>query len=72
MERPPYSDRDIVKALARIQHEHGWDFGIAPKGATLEDMLAHCKRLRDAFPELSAQQLVRYLLEANDHNATRG
>jgi hypothetical protein len=63
---PPYSDSDIVKAIARIQHERGWDFGIAPKGAMLGDLVAMSKQLTDEFPNVSAKRLLRCLIEAND------
>jgi hypothetical protein len=61
-----YADSDIVKAIARIQHEHGWDFGIAPSNATLEDLVAMSNQLTDEFPNVSSKRLLRCLIEAND------
>jgi hypothetical protein len=59
-------DSDIVKAIARIQHERGWDFGIAPCGATLADLIDLSNRLTDEFPDLSPAQMLRCLRAAND------
>jgi hypothetical protein len=53
---PNLSDSDIVKAIAKIQHEHGWDFGMAPNGATLEDLVRLSKKLTAAFPGLSPKR----------------
>jgi len=64
-----YADSDVVKAIARIQHEHGWDFGIAPKGATLGDLVAMSKQLTDEFPNVSSKRLLRCLIETNDQQA---
>ena len=64
-----YADSEVVKAIARIQHEHGWDFGIAPAGATFADLVALSKRVTNEFPNLSAKRLLRCLIEANDQEA---
>ena len=64
-----YADRDIIKAIARIQHECGWDFGVAPSDATLGDLVALSNRLTDEFPNVSSKQLLRCLIEANDRQA---
>ena len=61
-----YADSDIVKAIARIQHEHGWDFGIVPSNATFEDLVAMSNQLTDEFPNVSSKRLLRCLIEAND------
>jgi hypothetical protein len=69
---PRYSDNDIVKAIARIQHERGWDFGIAPKGATLADLVALSDKLTDEFPDLNPERLLRCLRAANEQNCGLG
>jgi hypothetical protein len=61
-----YTNGDIIKVIARIQHERGFDFGIAPPGRTpesaLRDIVAMAK-------QVSQGRLVRCLIEANDRQA---
>ena len=69
MKPPRYADSDIVKVIARIQHEWGWELGIAPSGATLGDLVAMSNQLTDELPSVSSKRLLRCLREANDRQA---
>jgi hypothetical protein len=68
-----YSDGDIVKVIARIQREHGFDFRFAPSGRDpedgLRDIVSMANELCDAFPGVSQKRLVRCLMKANDQKA---
>jgi hypothetical protein len=73
VKRRDYSDGDIVKVIARIQHARGFDFGFAPPGRNpedgLRDIVAMANQLSDAFPGVSQERLLRCLMQANDQEA---
>jgi hypothetical protein len=68
-----YDDSDIIKVIAKIQREHGFDFGIAPPGRSpecaLRDIVAMSNQLCDALPGVDQRRLLRCLVQANDQEA---